>query len=65
MFWHGRWREHRQNTRDILSDLGQAANWQQITQRAAERKRRMVLLPYGLPLCLGFLGYLAWRGLAL
>jgi prepilin peptidase CpaA len=65
MFWHGRWREYRQNTRDILSDLGQAANWQQITQRAAERKRRMVLLPYGLPLCLGFLGYLAWRGLAL
>jgi len=47
------------NTRAILGDLlgvpvSQAAN------RAAQRKARMHLLPYGIPLCLGFISSLIY-----
>lgn len=65
MIWHGRWHDYQENTRGILTDLAQVANWHHLSERAAQRKPRMLLLPYGLPLCLGFLGYLAWRGLGM
>jgi prepilin peptidase CpaA len=47
------------NTREILGDLlgagvGKAAD------KAAQRKGRMHLLPYGIPLCLGFVSYLIY-----
>jgi prepilin peptidase CpaA len=47
------------NTSDILRDLlgsgvGNAAD------KAARRKSRMHLLPYGIPLCLGFVSYLIY-----
>lgn len=47
------------NTSEILRDLlgsgvGKAAN------KAAQRKSRMHLLPYGIPLCLGFISYLIY-----
>ncbi|GBD37092.1 hypothetical protein HRbin36_02222 [bacterium HR36] len=61
MIWHGRWHEYRMNTGDILTDLASAGSWQDVAQRAWQRKPRMVLLPYGLPLCLGFIGYLILR----
>jgi hypothetical protein len=33
-----------------------------VAARAAERKPRMHLLPYGVPLCIGFIGYLVISG---
>jgi prepilin peptidase CpaA len=53
----GQVRKNLSNTRAILGDLfgagvGTAAD------NAAQRKSRMHLLPYGIPLCLGFLSYL-------
>jgi prepilin peptidase CpaA len=47
------------NTSEILRDLlgsgvGKAAT------KAAQRKSRMHLLPYGIPLCLGFVSYLIY-----
>ncbi len=47
------------NSREILGDLlgsgvGNAA------QKAGQRKSRMHLLPYGIPLCLGFVSYLIY-----
>jgi prepilin peptidase CpaA len=47
------------NTSEILRDLlgsgvGKAAS------KAAQRKSRMHLLPYGIPLCLGFISYLIY-----
>lgn len=47
------------NAHDILGDLlgagvGKAAD------KAAQRKSRMHLLPYGVPLCLGFVSYLIY-----
>jgi len=61
MLWHGRWRDYRIHTGDILSDIASARSLGHIAERAAQRKARMVLLPYGLPLCIGFIGYLLLR----
>jgi prepilin peptidase CpaA len=59
MAMRGQWRTNMSNTRAILGDLaglsiGKAAD------RAAQRKGRMHLLPYGIPLCLGFVSYLIY-----
>ena len=52
----GQFRRNLLNTKSILGDLaGGVAN---ANDKAAERKPRMHLLPYGIPLCLGFVGYL-------
>ena len=52
----GKFRQNLLNTKEILGDLtgtvGSAAD------KAAARKPRMHLLPYGIPLCLGFISYL-------
>jgi prepilin peptidase CpaA len=54
----GRFHENLANTRAIVADLfkgpGAAA------EKAAQRKPRMHLLPYGIPLCLGFLSFLLY-----
>jgi prepilin peptidase CpaA len=51
-----RFRTHLENARQILVDLtGGVAH---AADKAAERKPRMRLLPYGVPLCLGFVTYL-------
>ncbi len=55
----GKLKTNMANTREILGDLlgtsvGTAAD------KAARRKSRMHLLPYGIPLCLGFVSYLIY-----
>jgi prepilin peptidase CpaA len=57
IFLRGQLRRNLSNTRSILGDLftkgvGGASD------KAAERKPTMHLLPYGIPLCLGFISYL-------
>jgi prepilin peptidase CpaA len=61
ILFRGQMRTNLANAREILGDLlsvkggpGRAA------ERAAGRKPRMHLLPYGIPLCLGFLSYLVY-----
>jgi prepilin peptidase CpaA len=46
------------NTREIVADLLNSPGLGAINEKAARRKPRLHLLPYGVPLCLGFLGYL-------
>jgi prepilin peptidase CpaA len=53
----GRLRRNIQNTREIVSDWF-TAGLGTVSERAAQRKQRLQLLPYGIPLCLGFVGYL-------
>ena len=47
---------------EIMTDLQMFASGQggQATKRAQERRQRWVKLPYGIPLCVGFLLYLAY-----
>jgi hypothetical protein len=56
----GRYRTNLANTRAIVGDLLQASSVGQVADKAAKRKPRMHLLPYGIPLCLGFVGYLVY-----
>jgi prepilin peptidase CpaA len=54
----GQVRQNLANTREILTDLVKAPSVGEVAENAAKRKPRMHLLPYGIPLCLGFIGYL-------
>jgi prepilin peptidase CpaA len=59
MVIRGRYRQNLTNTREIFGDL-LGAGVGEVSDRAAKRKPRMHLLPYGIPLCLGFVGYLVY-----
>jgi prepilin peptidase CpaA len=50
-----------QHTRAILMDLVTTGNISVIAQKAQERRPRWHRLPYGVPLCIGFVGFLLWR----
>ncbi len=56
----GQFRRNLDNTRAILGDLVHAGGVEKIADNAKERKPRMHLLPYGIPLCIGFVGYLVY-----
>jgi prepilin peptidase CpaA len=56
----GQYRRNWANTREILGDLLTAPGIGEVADRATKRKSRMHLLPYGIPLCLGFVGYLVY-----
>jgi prepilin peptidase CpaA len=60
IFVRRQFRANLDNTRAILGDLLKAGSVGDIADRAKQRKPRMHLLPYGIPLCLGFVGYLLW-----
>lgn len=51
-------RQNLTNTKAILGDLLGGNGLGAISGNAKQRKPRMHLLPYGIPLCLGFIGYL-------
>jgi prepilin peptidase CpaA len=53
----GQIRTNLANAREILGDLLRAKD---VTRKAAVRKTRAHLLPYGIPLCLGFVSYLIY-----
>jgi len=54
----GQFRTNISNTREILGDLFTSKGISDVADKAAKRKSRLHLLPYGIPLCLGFIGYL-------
>ena len=54
----GQYRRNVQNTREIVGDLFPSSTIGAVAGKAAERKPRLQLLPYGIPLCIGFVGYL-------
>lgn len=59
MLLRGQWKTNLNNTRAILGDL-LGAGLARAADKAAQRKSRMHLLPYGIPLCLGFVTYLIY-----
>jgi prepilin peptidase CpaA len=54
----GQFRTNLANAREIIGDWIHATSVGEVAKRAAQRKRRLHLLPYGIPLCMGFVGYL-------
>jgi len=55
--WRGDFQKNLANVREILTDL-QTKSREEAAEAARKRKTRMHLLPYGIPLCLGFVAYL-------
>jgi prepilin peptidase CpaA len=56
----GQYRQNLQNTREILGDLIKSKGIGEVADKAGQRKPRLHLLPYGIPLCIGFVGYLVF-----
>ncbi len=54
----GQYRRNARNTREIVGDWFTSSSLGAVSDKAAQRKQRLHLLPYGIPLCLGFVGYL-------
>jgi prepilin peptidase CpaA len=58
----GQYRRNWANTREIVGDLFKSSSVEDVANKADKRKPRMHLLPYGIPLCLGFISYLLYLG---
>lgn len=46
----------------ILNEFTTIRNPETLAEIAAERKPRMLLLPYGIPICIGTIAYFGWMG---
>ncbi len=54
---------HYENFLLILSEWMVIKNPYELSKIAAERKPRMMLLPYGIPICIGTIGYFLYTGM--
>ena len=54
---------HYENFLLILSEWMVVKNPYELSKIAAERKPRMMLLPYGIPICIGTIGYFIYNGM--
>ena len=59
----GTWKKHYENFLTILSEWIVIRNPRELSRLAAERKPSMALLPYGIPICVGSIGYFLYAGL--
>lgn len=60
MLVRGDFKRNAANARAILGDLTRAESFGEVNENAAKRKPTLHLLPYGIPLCLGFISYLVY-----
>ena len=65
MAYRRTWQRHRDNLLLILTEILTIRDPNQLAQIAAERKPRMLLLPYGIPIAIGSIGYFLWSGMLL
>ena len=64
MAWRsGRFAHHSANFFMILNEWVMVKDPQKLAAIAAERKPRMLLLPYGIPICIGSIAYFLYSGL--
>ncbi len=59
----GTTRHHYENFLLILSEWMIIKNPSELSRIAAERKPTMMLLPYGIPICIGTIGYFLYQGM--
>jgi len=57
------WKKHSHQFAHIVGEIFTIRNPNQLSQIAAERKSSMLLLPYGIPLALGTIGYFIFTGM--
>jgi len=64
MVWRaGKMKKHSGQFVSILNEIMTVKNPETLATIAAERKSTMMLLPYGIPICIGTIVYFAWTGL--
>lgn len=64
MVWYRKdFKKHIVNTMVILSEWKEIRNPRELSKIAAERKPTMFLLPYGIPICIGSIGYFVYEGM--
>ncbi len=63
MAYRRSWQRHRDNLLVILSELVTIRDPERLAALAAQRKPRMLLLPYGIPIAVGSIGYFLWSGM--
>ncbi|HMC10608.1 MAG TPA: A24 family peptidase [Pirellulaceae bacterium] len=61
----GAWKRHSAQFMVILNEILVIRNPEQLAAIAAERKPTMLLLPYGIPIAIGTIGYFVWTGMLL
>jgi prepilin peptidase CpaA len=61
----GQWRRHWDQLRMICMEVMTVRDPNALSEIAAERKSSMMLLPYGIPIAIGSIGYFAWMGMLL
>jgi prepilin peptidase CpaA len=59
----GAWKRHSAQFMVILNEILVILNPEQLAAIAAERKPTMLLLPYGIPIAIGTIGYFVWTGM--
>jgi prepilin peptidase CpaA len=59
------WQKHYMQFWSILAEIMVIKNPDKLATIAAERKSTMLLLPYGIPMAIGTIGYFAWMGMYL
>lgn len=57
------WNKHYANFFLIFFEFLQVKNPRELSRIAAERKPSMLLLPYGIPICVGSIGYFFYTGM--
>jgi prepilin peptidase CpaA len=56
----GNYRKNAQHVREIVGDLFTSSGISDVAEKANRRRSRWHRLPYGVPLCIGFVGYLIY-----
>jgi prepilin peptidase CpaA len=59
----GSWNKHKNQFWSILNEIATVKDPEKLAEIAAERKPRMFLLPYGIPIAIGSIAYFAWSGM--
>lgn len=57
------WSKHKDQFWGILNEIATIKDPEKLAEIAAERKQRMFLLPYGIPMAIGTIAYFAWNGM--
>ena len=63
VIWRRKWKHHQQQFVAIVDEILVVRDPAQLSALAAERKSRMMLLPYGIPIAIGTIGYFVWAGM--
>jgi prepilin peptidase CpaA len=65
VLWTKSWDKHRNQFWGIFNEIVTIKDPEKLAEIAAERKPRMFLLPYGIPIAIGSIAYFAWHGMQL